>query len=407
MLDVLVVGAGPTGLFAADHLALTGLNVSIVDRMSSPARKFLMAGRGGLNLTHSEDLSRFKSRYREAENFLSPFIDEFSPENLKIWCHELGQETFIGSSGRVFPKQMKASPLLRALLARLQTNKVSLKSRLTWTGSEPDGTSHFLTSSGSKHSIAARATLLTLGGASWPRLGSNGAWTTPLNALGIRTTPFRPANCGFIAPWSNHLTERFAGSPLKRIAFSLDDSRVLGEALISSKGLEGSAIYALSAEIRTRIEVDGSAEVMLDLTPQYTLEQITQKLSLKRRKQSLSTYLRKSVGLSAVELCLLRENGPLPETAAGLAETIKAVPVRVTAPYEIDRAISSAGGIDLDEVDGNLMLKQLPGVFVAGEMLDWEAPTGGYLLQACFSMGHHVALGISTYLSHNNLKASQ
>ncbi|MBD1546211.1 NAD(P)/FAD-dependent oxidoreductase [Roseibium aggregatum] len=394
MLDVLIVGAGPAGLYAADRISAEGFSVRVVERMPSPARKFLMAGRGGLNLTHSENLNDFKHSYREAEDFLAPMLDAFSPDDLRRLCHELGEDTFVGSSGRVFPKKMKASPLLRALLKRLERNRATLQTRWTWTGIAKDGTSQFISETGAVHEIRARATLLALGGASWPRLGSNAAWVPALETHGIEIHPFRPANCGFRVAWSPHLTDRFAGTPLKRIRLSLGDRTVLGEALLSEQGIEGGAVYALSAEIRGALETSGKAALVADLKPQMSLDKLVLRLSAGRGKQSLSNFLRKAAGLSAAEIALIREAGRMPDTPEDLARLIKSVPIPVNAPYDIDRAISSAGGIALEEVDANLMLKKLPGVFAAGEMLDWEAPTGGYLLQACFSMSDRAARGI-------------
>jgi uncharacterized flavoprotein (TIGR03862 family) len=404
MIDVLVLGAGPAGLFAADRLSRAGLRILVADRMPSPARKFLMAGRGGLNLTHSEDLSKFKARYREAEPILAPMIDAFPPDRLRAWCHDLGIETFVGSSGRVFPKTMKASPLLRALLRRLEDQGAKLRTRMTWTGFADNGASLLQDVEGAIEETSARATLFAFGGASWPRLGSNAAWVPAIEKHGVTVRPFRPANCGFKVSWSTHLTDRFAGSPLKRISLTHAEQIVLGEAVLSQKGLEGGAVYALSAEIRDALERTGRAELRLDLKPQMPLDELTGRLGRGRGKQSQSTFLRKAAGLAPVEVGLLYEHGKLPAEATDLARLIKAVPVTVTAPYAIDRAISSAGGIALDEVDDNLMLRKLPGAFVAGEMLDWEAPTGGYLLQACFSTAFRAAEGITSYLDHQNGK---
>jgi len=401
MFDVLVIGAGPAGLYAADRLSARGFSVAIADQMPSPARKFLMAGRGGLNLTHSEDLEQFLTRYRDAESFLSPMIESFPPSALVDWCHDLGQETFVGTSGRVFPKAMKASPLLRALLRRLQENGVQLLSRHAFTGLTDDGSALIRSGSGEPETVPARALLLALGGASWPKLGSTAAWVPVLEKQGVKVTPFQPANCGFQVAWSDFLKDRFAGTPLKRIGLRIGGASAHGEAVVSGKGLEGGAVYALSAEIRETINNSGSAELFIDLRPAISTGDLAGKLSRPRGKQSQSTYLKKVLKLHPVELALLRENGPLPEDTDSLAERIKSVRVTCLATYPIDRAISSAGGIALDEVTSDLMLKKLPGVFTAGEMLDWEAPTGGYLLQACFATAHRAVDGLMAYLTTN------
>nr|WP_319385896.1 TIGR03862 family flavoprotein [uncultured Roseibium sp.] len=398
MLDVLVIGAGPAGLYAADRLAAAGLKVEIIDRMPSPARKFLMAGRGGLNITHSEDLDAFVGRYREAAPFLAPMIEALPPKALTDWCHELGQDTFVGSSGRVFPVAMKASPLLRALLRRLQDRGVSLRSRQSLAGLSGENTAIVQTESGERSEIAARAILLALGGASWPKLGSTASWVPILEKRGVRMNPFRPANCGFEIAWSAFLKDRFSGVPLKRIGFGVAGHHVPGEAILSEKGLEGGAVYALSAEIRDKISRLGSAELEIDLRPAMTAGQLAEKLARPRGKQTWSTFLKKTLKLKPIEIALLHESGALPDDPGSLAERIKRVKLTSTAPYPIDRAISSAGGIALDELEETLMLKKIPGVFAAGEMLDWEAPTGGYLLQACFATAHRAASGVTTYL---------
>ncbi|WP_420335733.1 NAD(P)/FAD-dependent oxidoreductase [Roseibium sp.] len=398
MLDVLVIGAGPAGLFAADQLAAAGLRVQIIDRMPSPARKFLMAGRGGLNITHSEPPDAFVGRYREAAPFLAPMIEIFPPEALIDWCHGLGQETFVGSSGRVFPVAMKASPLLRALLRRLEGRGVTLQSRISLAGLTGANTAIVQNENGETSEITARAILLALGGASWPKLGSTAAWVPLLEKHGVQVNPFQPANCGFEIAWSPFLKDKFSGSPLKRIGLILAGHRVLGEAILSEKGLEGGAVYALSAEIRDTISRLGSAEFEIDLRPAMPAEQLADKLARPRGKQTWSTFLKKTLKLKPSEIALLHENGPLPADPSSLADRIKRVTLTSAAPYPIDRAISSAGGIALDEVDEAMMLRKMPGVFAAGEILDWEAPTGGYLLQACFATAHCAAAGIETYL---------
>ncbi len=399
MLDVLIIGAGPAGLFAAEHLSASGLRVTVVDRMPSPARKFLMAGRGGLNLTHSEPLEKFLNRYREAEPFLAPLISEFSPTDLVDWCNKLGQETFVGSSGRIFPKSMKASPLLRAWLQRLNDQGVTLLTRRTFRGFDENGNALIQEGDEPISAMPARSVLFAVGGASWPRLGSNAAWVPALRERGVLVHDFEPANCGFQVEWSPFLKDRYAGQPLKRIRVTCGHKSVPGEAILSEKGLEGGAIYAVSAELRNHLRQTKPVDLHIDLRPQLSIETLTEKLSRPRGKQSMSTFLKKTVKLLPVEQALLRENGPLPDTPEALAKQIKSVRITLSAPYPIERAISSAGGISLDEVDENLMLKKIPSVFVAGEMLDWEAPTGGYLLQACFTTGRAAAKGINTYLT--------
>ncbi|GAB2185832.1 BaiN/RdsA family NAD(P)/FAD-dependent oxidoreductase [Roseibium sp. LAB1] len=407
MFDVLIAGAGPAGLFAAERLSEKGHAVVVIDRMPSPARKFLMAGRGGLNLTHSEDLAAFLGRYRHAEPFLTPLIRDFPPEALRGWCEDLGEDTFVGSSGRVFPKSMKASPLLRAWLRRLDRNGVRLLTRHALSGIEQDGT--FRIRTGDKdgtgdedtQSLSARACLLALGGASWPKLGSNAAWVPMLEEHGVRINRLQPANCGFRTSWSDFLKDRFAGTPLKRIALCHDGKKVMGEAVVTGQGLEGGAVYALSAELRDTINKTSSATLDIDLRPQAGADELAAKLSRPRGKQSVATFLKKTLRMNPVEMALLREAGDIPSDPATLAGRIKAIPVVLDAPYSIERAISSAGGIALDELDEGLMLKKLPGVFAAGEMLDWEAPTGGYLLQACFATGARAAAGIAAYLQRS------
>lgn len=389
-----IIGAGPAGLMAAETLAKAGCAVTVYDRKASPARKFLMAGRGGLNLTHSENLPVFLTRYYEAENFLAPHIQSFTPDDLRAWAEGLGQETFVGSSGRVFPKAMKASPLLRAWLARLTDLGVQFKLQHTWAGWAEDASLTFVLPDGSYATDKPDATLLALGGASWPGLGSDGAWATLLAASGVSIAPFMPANCGFESPWSSFM-RKHAGTPLKNITLTLGRHNVSGEIMVTGRGLEGGAIYAMSARIRDEIIHAGKAVVRIDLRPMQTLDDLTQKLSRVRGRQSFSTYIQK-LGYSALHITLMREAEPNVQdlTQAELAALIKSLPVTLTAPFPIDRAISSAGGIRLSAIDHNFMLNAIPDVFAAGEMLDWEAPTGGYLLQACFATGIAAAKGI-------------
>jgi uncharacterized flavoprotein (TIGR03862 family) len=399
---IAIIGAGPAGLIAAERLAGAGYGVTIHERMASPARKFLLAGRGGLNLTHSEPLETFLPRYREARGWLEPAIDAFSPQALRDWADGLGAETFTGSSGRVFPRAMKASPLLRAWLGRLRDLGVTLAPGRLWTGWDADGALTFRLPTGETDTVRPDATLLALGGASWPRLGSDGGWVPLLAAQGVAIAPLRPANAGFLTRWSPLMRERFAGQPLKRIAIRLGDEKVAGEAMIDAAGIEGGAVYALSAAIRETIARDGSATLRIDLRPELTEEALASRLARRRRGETLSNHLRKAAGLSPAAIALLREAGAPPEEAGALAGRIKAVPLRLEGSMPVTRAISTAGGIAREALDARFMLKALPGVFAAGEMLDWEAPTGGYLLQGCFATGVVAASGIETWLAERN-----
>jgi uncharacterized flavoprotein (TIGR03862 family) len=402
--NVAVIGAGPAGLMAAEVLAQGGAHVTVYDAMPSAGRKLLMAGRGGLNLTHSEALPQFLARYREAIPHLKASIEAFPPQALRDWSEALGQETFVGSSGRVFPKAFKASPLLRTWLRRLDSMGVRMALRHCWTGWDEQGRLRFQTRDGPQF-VEASATVLALGGASWPRLGSDGAWAETLAAKGVKVSRFRPANCGFTVVWSDIFRNRFEGQPLKGVALSFGAHSVRGEAIITRAGIEGGAIYALSAELREAINESGRATLHITLRPNLDMKDLIAKISGPKGKQSLSNFLRKAVSLSPVAIGLLQEAAKASDaslasmSSVDLANLINAVPIELTGVAPIARAISTAGGIAFDELDDDFMLHRLPGVFAAGEMLDWEAPTGGYLLQASFATGAAAGRGALRWLS--------
>ncbi|MPZ41452.1 MAG: TIGR03862 family flavoprotein [Rhizobiales bacterium] len=402
---IAVIGAGPAGLMAAEVMAQGGERVTIFDRMPAAGRKFLLAGRGGLNLTHSEPLGTFLGRYGAATPHLRDAIDAFPPEKLRAWCEGLDQEIFVGSSGRVFPKSLKASPLLRGWLRRLESLGVVFRPRHRWSGWRDDGALMFETPAGGV-TERADAAVLALGGASWPRLGSDGSWVEIMGRAGIGVAPLRPANVGVLVSWSNVFRDRFEGTPLKRIALSLGVDSVRGEARVTRAGLEGGVIYALSAAVREAIDTTGKAVLHIDFRPDLTVAALAVKLRSPRGKQSLSTFLRKAASLSPVAIGLLHEAQSADEKLSArspeaLADLIKAVPVHVIGIANIARAISTAGGIAFDEIDPRFMLRRMPGTFVAGEMLDWEAPTGGYLLQACFATGMAAGRGALAWLNRS------
>jgi uncharacterized flavoprotein (TIGR03862 family) len=401
---IAIIGGGPAGLMAAEVAASGGAAVTVYERMPTVGRKFLLAGRGGLNLTHSEEISSFLRRYAAAEPHLRAAIEAFPPDALRAWCEALGQETFVGSSGRVFPRSMKTSPVLRAWLRRLDAAGVGFKLRHRWTGWDEGGRLLFDTPEGST-AIGADAAVLALGGASWPHLGSDGLWVDAVSGAGVGVTPLQPANCGFMVRWSGIFRTRFAGQPLKRLALSFGDQKVRGEALVTETGLEGGGVYALSASLREAIASTGAALLHIDLRPDIARGDLAVRLAAPRAKQSLSTFLRKAANLSPVAIGLLQEAAMASSqhlasmAPAALADLVKAVPVRLTGMAPIARAISTAGGIAFDQVDKHFMLLRRPGVFVAGEMLDWEVPTGGYLLQACFATGAAAGNGALEWLA--------
>ncbi|MEJ7688592.1 MAG: TIGR03862 family flavoprotein [Variovorax sp.] len=403
-LRVAVVGGGPAGLMAAEMLGARGVEVHLYDAMPSVGRKFLLAGRGGLNLTHSEPFDAFASRFGERRDRIEPLLEAFGPDALREWAHGLGVQTFVGSSGRVFPADMKAAPLLRAWLHRLRAAGVRFHMRHRWLGwpdaDTPATALRFATPDG-ETGIEADAVVLALGGASWKRLGSDGAWLPWLAARGIDVTPLAPANCGFDVGWSAHFAERFAGVPFKSVAISFTDPRGRrfarrGEFIATAGGVEGSLVYAVSALLRDQIAAAGSACFELDLLPDRSAAQVLAAVRHPRGARSLASHLKSRLGLDGIKTGVLhemltREQMQLPDK---LAETIKAVPVKVVAPRPIDEAISSAGGVRFEALDAHLTSNVLPGVFFAGEMLDWEAPTGGYLLTASMASGIAAAKGV-------------
>lgn len=397
--SVAIIGGGPAGLMAAEHLAGTGHAVTVYDAMPTVGRKFLLAGKSGLNITHSEDYARFVTRYGAANERLRPVLDLMTPEAIRIWAADLGTETFIGSSGRVFPKVMKASPLLRAWLKRLEGAGVTILTRHRWTGFNGEALL-FETPDGQKR-VVADATLLALGGASWPKLGSDAAWVPLLEAQGVDITPLRPANCGFGCDFSEGFDTRFSGQPVKSVKATTAAGTTQGEFVISRGGIEGSLVYAHSAALRDGLDRDGHAALILDLAPGRTAERLATDFARQDRKASFSTRLKKAANLDGVKIALLREIDPAANQrdASSLANLVKALPLPVKRPRPIAEAISTAGGVALDAIDGAFMLKKRPGTFVAGEMLDWEAPTGGYLLTACFATGIAAANGIERWLA--------
>jgi hypothetical protein len=403
---VAVIGGGPAGLMAAEVLSQGGLQVDLYDAMPSVGRKFLLAGVGGMNITHSEPFEVFLLRYGARAPAIKPLLEAFSPDALRDWIHELGVETFVGSSGRVFPKDMKAAPLLRAWLHRLREGGVRFHVRHRWLGWTDAGLQRFATPLG-EVMVQVDAVVFAVGGSSWPKLGSTGAWAPLLAQRGVELAPLLPSNCGFdvAGGWSDHLRTRFAGRPLKTVALRFTDTSGQtharkGELMLSDTGIEGSLVYAVSAPLRDTIAAAGVVTVQLDLAPDKTLERIIAEVAHPRGARSLSSHLQSRAGIEGVKMALLREilaveqlNDPVK-----LAHAIKSLPLEIVAPRPIEEAISSAGGVRFEALDEHLMLRDLPGVFCAGEMLDWEAPTGGYLLTACFASGRAAGQGALDYL---------
>ena len=402
---VIIIGGGPAGLMAAEQLTNAGVVVDLYDAMPTVGRKFLLAGIGGLNITHSEPFPAFCSRYAERQAQLQPLLAQFGADELRAWCKDLGVETFVGTSGRVFPKEMKAAPLLRAWLARLKRNGLRIHPRHRWVGWDAQGQLVFETPQGNR-AVAYPAVILALGGGSWKKLGSDGAWVALLQSQSIPITPLKPANCGFLCAWSEHLSSRFAGAPLKSVALSFTDltghtETRLGEMIVTERGVEGSLIYAFSARLRDALDAHGSDTFYLDLLPNHDHAQVATILQSKPANKTLGNFLKSRCKLDGVKTALLFETLDKAhwQDIPRLATTLKAIPITVTTTTPLDEAISTAGGVPFAALDGNLMLRELPGVFCAGEMLDWEAPTGGYLLTACFASGREAGEGVIRWLA--------
>jgi uncharacterized flavoprotein (TIGR03862 family) len=400
-----VIGGGPAGLMAAEVLATGGVRVVVYDHMASVGRKLLLAGRSGLNLTHAEPLDRFLDRYGVARPVLEPALRAFTPGHLRAWAAGLGEATSVGSSGRVFPASWRAAPLLRAWLRRLESLGVTFAVRHRWTGWAADGALTF-TAPAARDQLVVRpaATVLALGGASWPRVGSDGTWAQTLEGAGIGVHDLRPANAGFDVAWTAGFVERFAGSPLKNLRLTAGATSVRGEAVVTTYGVESGVFYALGAALRDEINAHGTAIATIDLHPDRSLTDLAARLRNRRSRETATAWLRRAGGLAPVAVGVLREatGNSLPTDAGEMAALIKAVPLRLTGIQPLARAISTAGGVALDEVDAGFMLRSRPGTFVAGEMLDWEAPTGGYLLQACFATGRAAGQGALAWISHSS-----
>ncbi|MCV6577380.1 MAG: TIGR03862 family flavoprotein [Cohaesibacter sp.] len=404
--SIAIIGAGAAGLMAADHLSELAHDqeqnwqITLYDAMPSPARKMLMAGKSGLNLTHAQPIDDFVAAYGPYADWIGPMIREFGPREVRSWSYAMGQSTFEGSSGRVFPDSMKASPLLRSHFKHLEARGVNMMTRHRWIGWTDDKGLLFETPDGPK-TIKADAVLLALGGPSWPRLGTDGSFLSVLAEKGIASTPYRPANCGFEVDWSEDFVTQWAGEPVKSVRLHFGDDSIEGDFVITRYGLEGSAVYGLCAPLRDALETGQDVDLLVDLRSHHDLAEVERRLSQPRGKQSFANHIRKRIHLKGVQAALLKEctERSVMNDMGQLARAVKALPIRLTRPRPLDEAISTAGGVCLSELDDGLMVKREPGLFIAGEMLDWEAPTGGYLLTGCFSQGHRAALGIGRYLN--------
>jgi uncharacterized flavoprotein (TIGR03862 family) len=404
-MNIAIIGGGPAGLMAAETACATGAQVMLYDAMASVGRKFLLAGKGGLNLTHSERSEKFHARYGSRRAQMAPLLASFGPDGLRAWARELGIETFVGSSGRVFPSDLKAAPLLRAWLRRLRQAGVQFHVRHRWIGWDEQGALRFTTPKENR-SVLADAVVLALGGGSWPKLGSDATWVPLLTRRGLHIAPLQPANCGFDVGWSEHFRTKFAGHPVKSVAIVMGSytgtkSRHPGEFVITKTGVEGGVIYAVSASLRDEILAKGVATLRLDLTPDRDIARLTHDLSMPRGKRTMAAHLQRHAHIEGVKAGLLREVVSKEDFAdpARLAAAMKALPLRLVASRPLDEAISTAGGVPFEALDARLMIRTLPGIFCAGEMLDWEAPTGGYLLTACFATGQAAGAGAVAWLN--------
>lgn len=407
MSRVVVIGGGPAGLMAAEAAVIAGATVELYDAMPSVGRKFLLAGKGGLNLSHSEPIELFLSRYGTRRTLIEPAIRSFSPTALQAWARELGVETFVGTSGRIFPTDLKAAPLLRLWLRRLRNADVQFHVRHRWCGWDQSGKLLFAGPQGPQ-SVRSRAVVLALGGGSWPHLGSDAAWVPILTEQKVSIVPLKPANCGFDVRWSEHFQTKFAGHPVKTVevtAKTVDGGMIrhMGEFVVTEAGVEGGVIYTVSSHVRDAIEQTGTATVSLDLVPDRPLKRLTKDLSKSRGKRTVATHLKRRAGITGVKAGLLREVVPQEVFAdpARLAAALKALPLTLVTPRPLEEAISTAGGVSFEALDERLMLRSLPGVFCAGEMLDWEAPTGGYLLTACLATGRLAGSGAVMWMTEN------